>query len=823
MRGAALVLLLAVSAFADDGFTLNAEVLQRYGYTLDAYNALDLPARERLEDWIRAQEEARKRLPPPPAPPVRPKVLDREEKKTPALDSLKAMASESPIVPHLELQGGEVRRLSLGAFEVGQVGLGGRSPLVAPSPYFGVESHGEGSGARLDYSWRARANVVGLGARLYGDDQPALDRRIDSGLDSLKTLDPAWGIDPGEVDGWKKSLSFSTSYETSWLFLGSAMGRIGRAYHLLPRVDVGWSAMGVGRVAGIFPNAALDQTAGARVNVADGQNVGVFGGVTETPRLFGAGAIRDSLSGDKFKLKTDPGVDAAPHASVAAWGRLPYLSNARYEVSAGQQWNPWTTVRTVSAGASVDSVGAFARHEDESGPDMEFSRKKSSAGVSVSPSRGVDVTGSVFAEAARYGSASMESKGVWLGLTVRETEGPAAGASVTMNSLFGGRPSFVSEERQSYFVRSLQTLLDVTKALKNAGLGEVGGAGGGWAKLHDMWGGLDPGVRKLLEDAWAQYNPGAPSLENIMAIKPGDLDTANRFVDLIADTRVVERLVVRYLRSRLLEDLEKVEIPVLGKNVRLSAPVVIAAAHAYGLSVGTLPPITERDARESLDAFLLRKLAGKLDCGQQDATDCVLGKLPEDARKRLEKDLGDSAPELLKAAVAWPSDVIRREMNRLVLQVILAAETLNELSVDKGERIADHNVRALMSSFAYLDQRSRAETNGLLQRAASHVREELSVQDAALKRELAEYGAARLAWLQSQPAWPKGVKVAVRDADWAPLLSYYGDAKLFDLILKAKAEHGGNILITCGQNAFGTTIIKGDPTEIRLGPSPAAF
>lgn len=798
MRGAALILLLAVSAFADDGgFTLNAEVLQRYGYTLDGYNAMDLSARERLEDWIRAQEQARKRLPPPPAPPVRPKVLDRQEKKTPALDRLKAMASEAPLVPHLELQGGEVRKLGLGAFEAGQLGLGGRSPLVAPSPYFSVESGGEGSGARLDYSWRARANVVGLGARLYENDEPELDRKIDLGLESLKTLDPAWGVKPDEVDGWKRSLSFSTSFETTWMFLGSAMGRVGRAYHLLPRVDVGWSAMGEARVAGIFPNAALDQTAGARVKVDERTNVGVFGGVTETPRLFGGGTIKDSLAGDKFKLKTDPGVDAAPHASVAAWGRMPYLSSARYEVSAGQQWNPWTTVRAVSAAASVDAVGVFVRHEAETGEEHEFSRKKSSAGVSVSPSQGLDVTGSVFSDSARYGSARIDSQGVWLGLTVKETQGPAKGASVTMTSLFGGQQSFLSLDRQSEFVRMLESYLDLVRALKDA----APSPDAAWMRLHDAWDSLGDGWKKLLSDAWAERNPGGPTLEQILSIKPADFKTINAFIDLIADTRTVERLVVRYLRSSILDDLQKVEIPVLGKNVRMTAPMVLAAAHAYGLSVATLPPITERDARESLDAFLTRKLQAKLPEGALDKID----------------------PELAKAAIGWPSDVIRREMNRLVLQVILAAETLNELSVDKGERLADHNVRALMGSFEHLDRRSRARTTDTLTRAATSVREELAAQDKRIREELADYGAARLAWLQSQPAWPKGVRIAVRDADWAPLLSYYGDAKLFDLILKAKAEHGGNILITYGQNAFGTTIVKGDPTEIRLGPSPAAF
>ena len=68
LRG--LLLILAAATYAQDraipagappapllaaipkGFTLNAEVLERYGYTLDQYNALDTSERGRVTDWI---------------------------------------------------------------------------------------------------------------------------------------------------------------------------------------------------------------------------------------------------------------------------------------------------------------------------------------------------------------------------------------------------------------------------------------------------------------------------------------------------------------------------------------------------------------------------------------------------------------------------------------------------------------------------------------------------------------------------------------------------------------------------------------------------
>ena len=48
---------LAPAHRAAPGFTLNAEVLGRYGYTLDAYNALGVSERSRVSDWIEALED----------------------------------------------------------------------------------------------------------------------------------------------------------------------------------------------------------------------------------------------------------------------------------------------------------------------------------------------------------------------------------------------------------------------------------------------------------------------------------------------------------------------------------------------------------------------------------------------------------------------------------------------------------------------------------------------------------------------------------------------------------------------------------------------
>ncbi len=804
-----LFLLLCACAAAQ-GFTLNEAVLLRYHLTLAQYQALSPGDQERVFEWIRLQEQKPQAPRPAARPPARPL----------AQTQLQAAPQESGAIfdgltPKLELFGdGEVRRFSLTApggavAEAGTLGLDRRSPLVAPSGYVGIGQDASGSGRLLDYDVRSRLYALDLGARLYTDDAPALDARIDQGVRSLRTLDPIWGVGASDVDSLQRNLAFSSSYERDWLLVGSALARAGRAYPLAPGVDVGWSAMGVMRMTGLFPNVTLDQTIGTRL----GGHFGLFGGVTEAPGLFDRGVISDSLAAGK--LRTDVHVDAAPHAEVAAWGQVPYLSGVQYQLSAGQQWNPWTTVRSVAASVGTPSVSAFGRYSDESGPDLEYDRRKAQAGVSVSPSAGVDVWAQYSREGAQFGTAQVDNQAVMVGLTVRDTAGPSQGASVTMESLFGGRDQLVSPDDQAFFAQLLQKALDGLRALKDAA-----DAPGDWQKLQQAWNGLPPGVQSLLEQAWAQADPGAPPLKSIVGIKPADFATWGKLVDLLTDTKVLERLLVRYVRAQLVRKLDGVQIPVLG-HMRLSPALVLAAAHSYALSLTPVPPATAKD-QDVLDGLMLDKLSGAAGCkaGPQPraTTDCLLSVLPADQRASIEKAYGPGIDLVLKGAVDWPSGVLRRELDRLALQVVMAAETLDELSVDGGERIADLNVSGLRRSFERLDARSRRDESVVLKAAAKDLGDELAARDARVRADLAAYGQQRLDWLQAQPAWPANVRVAVRPEDWPELLGAYGDAKLFDFILKCKAKLAGRsgdarVLIELDRSPLQSLVVRRGPVE----------
>ncbi len=848
-------------AVADAGFTLNEEVLKAYGFSLEKYGAMASDEQDRVTEWIRILETEKRKararaFTGGKAAPAKLPAADAAEQASLMRMRAAALAPSSSFdgagsgtgtgltltlpafTPQLDVHAyGGVRRFSLlgndgTRLEAGYLGLDGRSPLVARSPYVGGGKDGSGSGSAVDYDYKLRAYAVDLGARLYTNDSPAIDARIDKGVDSLYTLDPTLGIKPGTIDKIRDGLAFSHDFESQWLFYGSALGRIGRAYHLLPRVDVGWSAMGDMRIAGFFPNVTLDQTVGARVNPGGGQHIGVFGGVTEGLGLFDRSMVSDSINDEKFKTNLHP--ELAPHADVAAWGKVPYLSNVEYTVSAGRQWNPWTTLTRVSAAAAAPvggvKVGVFGRYSDETGFGGDFERTKASAGVTVSPSPGLDFFGQYSQDTAKFGTAEIDNRSVLFGVTISQTQGPATGSSVTMEALFGGKGQLLSSEEQSAFAKQLQSMLDLMLVLKGAALGPVGGIQNGWGAVQKGWSDLSPDSRQSLIDGWAQAFPDQPGLDRIMAIPGADFSKLDSVVNLLSDTKVLERLMVRALRSQILKRLESIEVPLLGK-VRLSAPMVLAAANAYSLGLSPLPPVSARD-QQTLDAFLLNKLGGKIGCpsgSADDTTKCVLGKIPPDVAAQLQKTYGGDLSELMKGAVDWPSGVLRREMNRLALQIMLAAETLNELSADQGEKISDLNVRGLMGSFAQLDARSQKIQITMLKSAVTDLKAELASQDLALREKLSEYGSARLSWLQGQPAWPSNVQIAVRPEDWPQLLAIYGDAKLFDLILRCKsglaAAHpsgAARLLITLDRTPLGAfSLRRGDPMTLALPPRAA--
>ncbi|MBI5630853.1 MAG: hypothetical protein HY921_08220 [Elusimicrobia bacterium] len=788
-------------------FAFSLELLPGYGFDSDAFRKLDPSEQERVKGWIRVLEFERRevRLARPElslkGPVVAgPAAAAPVQNPGAVFDGGKPRESQDWNVS-VDFRNLEPRRFVIAnrdglSFQGGYLGVAGRSPLIGVSPYFSVRQDIEGSNSWVDYAVQAQVGVVDLKSRLYYADNPSLDSRIDRTVDGLSGLDPRIGLRPQSIESLRDPIRFSMDFQGQNTVIGSVLAQVGRAYPIVGPLDAGWSAMLVGRYSGGFPNVVLDQSGALRVRLGEENYFGLFGGVTEAVGLFKENFATAALTQDKVKLPVHP--DLAPHASVAFWGKMPYLSGARYSVEAGKQWNPMTTVQTVAASVVAPAgkeghVGVQGRYSKEDGAAIEFHRKTVSAGVAYSPNRDLELSVNLQQDQIQLGNATVKNQGVFFGVTYTGND-PNSGTG-HFDFLSGGKDKLIVPAHvQSEYVKDVQKVLARFIELKTQ-LEAVIGPGGLEARQNQLQGlyqGLPADVRQQLNDAYRAANPAGPSLEELMATPIPSLESINQLVTLLADAQVLERILVRHLRNAILEELSHAEVKFLGQKIKLNVPGLIAGAHAYRLGLSPLPGITEKDAREGVDVFLIKKFATSLGCKDgstpEQVTQCLLQSLPEPTRNAILAAYGANVHELLKNNVTWMSDIIRREINATILQLFIASEQLQELTVDQGERPAALNARALGKSFARLDERRRAQALEVLGAAKSDVEESLERSREEVRQDLADYGQKRLSALMAEAAWPKNVEFSVRAGDWPSLLESYGDAQIFRLFLRLKAQ-----------------------------------
>jgi len=170
----------------------------------------------------------------------------------------------------------------------------------------------------------------------------------------------------------------------------------------------------------------------------------------------------------------------------------------------------------------------------------------------------------------------------------------------------------------------------------------------------------------------------------------------------------------------------------------------------------------------------------------------------------------------LSELAVWAGDILRREVNMTLIQLLLASEELNRLTVDKGLKAGDLSVRMVMRSFGQLDARRRAKTERRLDNALEDLAHRSARQELKLSAKFQRYGKRRLELMQLSPSWPQGLEVRVPERAWPALLSYYGDGPVFELIARIAEKHqalgGGPRSVEIDFDSHGLS-----GTEIRMG------
>jgi hypothetical protein len=201
-------------------------------------------------------------------------VLDR------MFDGVQAMQrrGETPpaeIVWDASFQNGTLHHLSATnpknglSLEIGQLGVNGRSALLAPSWYGNLTKKWESRPESwVDYRVHAQIGYVDLKARYFNDGP---DPRVGRTIDLMRRL----GLPEAQAAQLRDYTSYDDAYKAQGMVVTSLLTEVGRAYNLFGPVDVSWTVGNLTRVIFLAPNTAFDETLGFRVRLKDDLFMGV--------------------------------------------------------------------------------------------------------------------------------------------------------------------------------------------------------------------------------------------------------------------------------------------------------------------------------------------------------------------------------------------------------------------------------------------------------------------------------------------------------------------------------------------------------------------
>jgi hypothetical protein len=208
----------------------------------------------------------------------------------------------------------------------------------------------------------------------------------------------------------------------------------------------------------------------------------------------------------------------------------------------------------------------------------------------------------------------------------------------------------------------------------------------------------------------------------------------------------------------------------LGRRIIAILPPQVAAElqQTYGVNLaGLIPP--------DLDGEGLKRL--------------LTTTLPDKLVEFLSRRYGPDLARALASATTWAGELLSREINMMLIQMMLASEELNRLTVDKGKKINDLDLRFAMRSFDMLDARKRPRAEARVGLIQQRLARQAVETDARLVDRAKSQARLQLETMQLDPAWPAGLRVEIDDAALAPIVAYYGDGPFFELVGKIKETY----------------------------------
>jgi hypothetical protein len=162
------------------------------------------------------------------------------------------------------------------------------------------------------------------------------------------------------------------------------------------------------------------------------------------------------------------------------------------------------------------------------------------------------------------------------------------------------------------------------------------------------------------------------------------------------------------LRNRMLYYLDQTEIkiPVIDANFRWTPAVFLAAVNVLNGRPSPVTPITAADEKELVQPWVWKELARGARLDPNATPDQIAAELVKSAPPELRPKLQAGGAAAAQALVAAMSDLIRKELNTLMIQAIRASEQLDRLHVDGGRKPSEVAADFLETSYASRDARA---------------------------------------------------------------------------------------------------------------------